>query len=52
MIGDDMWNDVYGAQQVGIEGWLVKTGKYSEPALQRSDVTPDRVIESVADILS
>ncbi len=51
MVGDDMVNDVYGAQKVGIEGWLVKTGKFSEPTLQQSDVTPDRVIESVADIL-
>jgi HAD superfamily hydrolase (TIGR01458 family) len=50
MIGDDIWNDVYGAQQVGIQGWLVRTGKFNEKVLRVGDVEPDRVIDSIAEI--
>lgn len=28
MIGDDVKDDVWGAMETGIQGWLVKTGKY------------------------
>jgi HAD superfamily hydrolase (TIGR01458 family) len=48
MVGDDLWNDVRGAQQAGLRGWLVRTGKFREDALESADVTPDRIIASVA----
>ena len=50
MIGDDIASDVGGAQQVGIKGVLVKTGKYRADLVARSLITPDAVIDSVADL--
>jgi HAD superfamily hydrolase (TIGR01458 family) len=51
MVGDDLWNDVEGAQQAGLEGWLVRTGKFREDVLASSGVTPDRVLGSVAEVI-
>ena len=48
MVGDDLWSDVEGAQQAGLQGWLVRTGKFREDALRDSGITPDRVLPSVA----
>ena len=50
MVGDDIENDVAGAQQAGIPGVLVKTGKYDEADVARSSVKPDAVLDSVADL--
>jgi phospholysine phosphohistidine inorganic pyrophosphate phosphatase len=50
MIGDDLWSDVEGAQRAGLQGWLVRTGKYRERSLQESGIVPDRILESVADL--
>lgn len=50
MIGDDIDSDVGGAQQEGLKGILVKTGKYRQELVERSEVEPDGVLESVADI--
>ena len=50
MIGDDIETDVGGAQRAGIRGLLVKTGKYREVAVTRSDVNPDAVLDSVAEL--
>ena len=48
MIGDDLWSDVQGAQQAGLQGWLVRTGKYRASALQESGIQPDRILDSIA----
>ncbi len=48
MVGDDLWSDIEGAQQAGLEGWLVRTGKFREAALQSSGIHPDRILDSVA----
>jgi HAD superfamily hydrolase (TIGR01458 family) len=48
MVGDDLWSDVQGAQHAGLQGWLVRTGKFRESALVESGIRPDRVLESVA----
>jgi ribonucleotide monophosphatase NagD (HAD superfamily) len=48
MVGDDLWSDIQGAQRAGLQGWLVRTGKYREEALANSGITPDRILESVA----
>jgi phospholysine phosphohistidine inorganic pyrophosphate phosphatase len=50
MVGDDLWSDVEGAQRAGLQGWLVRTGKFREDTLRESGITPDRVLSSVADI--
>jgi HAD superfamily hydrolase (TIGR01458 family) len=47
MIGDDVRQDVGGAQAAGIRGVLVKTGKY-RPDLTAGDVTPNLVLDSIA----
>ena len=49
MIGDDLWSDVDGAQRAGLQGWLVRTGKFREDVLHSSAITPDRILSSVAD---
>lgn len=51
VVGDDLWSDIEGAQKAGLSGWLVRTGKYREEVVSASTVRPDRIINSVADIL-
>ncbi len=47
MIGDDIRGDVGGAQQAGILGVLVRTGKFRAADLD-GDVRPDVVLDSIA----
>jgi phospholysine phosphohistidine inorganic pyrophosphate phosphatase len=49
MVGDDLWSDVDGAQRAGLQGWLVRTGKFRDDVLRRSTITPDRILSSVTD---
>lgn len=49
MVGDDVRVDVEGAQHAGLAGLLVRTGKFS-PADLAGDITPDAVLDSVADL--
>lgn len=48
MIGDDVVGDVGGAQDAGIRGALVKTGKFRPADTQLEEVTPWAVIQSFA----
>jgi HAD superfamily hydrolase (TIGR01458 family) len=50
MVGDDVANDVFGAQAIGMSGVLVRTGKFQPADLERTDGTPDHVIGSIADL--
>lgn len=50
VIGDDVTTDIRGATAVGATAVLVRTGKFSGEALRTSDVQPDIVIESIADL--
>ena len=50
MIGDDIDSDVGGGQNAGLLGILVKTGKYREDYVAESDVEPDAIIDSFADL--
>jgi phospholysine phosphohistidine inorganic pyrophosphate phosphatase len=50
MVGDDLWSDVQGAQRAGLQGWLVRTGKFREDVLQASGITPDRILSSVTEL--
>lgn len=51
MIGDDILTDVQGAQRCGMKGILVKTGKYREDLAKSSDVNPDLVLDSLAQLV-
>lgn len=50
MVGDDLWSDVQGAQRIGLQGWLVRTGKFREDKLRESGIVPERVLGSVAEV--
>ena len=50
MIGDDINNDIGGAQKAGMKAILVRTGKYREDLVAESGIKPDLTIESVADL--
>jgi HAD superfamily hydrolase (TIGR01458 family) len=48
MVGDDIVNDVLGAQAVGLTGILVRTGKFREDDLRKG--SPDHVLDSIVDL--
>ncbi|MDP9330256.1 MAG: TIGR01458 family HAD-type hydrolase [Actinomycetota bacterium] len=48
MVGDDIVNDVLGAQAAGLSGVLVKTGKFLPADLAKGK--PDVVLDSLADL--
>ena len=50
MVGDDVVNDVLGAQSVGLTGVLVRTGKYRSGDEERDETGPDHVVGSIADV--
>jgi ribonucleotide monophosphatase NagD (HAD superfamily) len=50
MVGDDLEADVLAAQRLGLAGVLVRTGKFREEQLERTEEKPDLVIDSVADL--
>lgn len=50
MVGDDLWSDVEGAQRAGLQGWLVRTGKFREDELRAGSIVPDRILGSVAEL--
>jgi len=50
MIGDDIDSDIGGAQQIGIKGILVRTGKFREAYTASSPIKPDAIIDSIADL--
>lgn len=49
MIGDDIIGDVQGAQQAGLRGVLVRTGKFRPADLERG-VAPDGILDGVGDL--
>lgn len=50
VVGDDISSDILGAINVGAYGILVKTGEYNESLLINSGITPDLIINSIADL--
>ena len=50
LVGDDLDSDVGGAQAMGIKGVLVKTGKFRQNYLDKSDIKPDGVLDSVVEL--
>ena len=49
MIGDDLENDVGGAQANGIRGILVRTGKYRPADESHKTIRPHLVVDNIAD---
>ena len=49
MIGDDIESDVGAAQDCGLHGIQVRTGKFRETDLQGS-IRPDTILDSIADL--
>ena len=50
MIGDDVFTDIAGALGAGMQGILVRTGKFREETLRDAKVKPTRVIDSIRDL--
>jgi HAD superfamily hydrolase (TIGR01458 family) len=50
MVGDDIVNDVRGAQVLGIRGVLVQTGKFLPGDLAKVPAAPDDVLATIADL--
>ncbi len=50
MIGDDILTDIGGARSIGMQGILVRTGKYRKDAVVNTGVKPSRVIDSIAQL--
>ena len=50
MVGDDLYSDVLGAQTMGIEGVLVRTGKFRNETVAASSRAPDHIVDSFADL--
>ena len=51
MVGDDIINDVKGGQLSNITSILVKTGKYRKDLIDKSNVVPDMVINSIDEVM-
>ena len=49
MIGDSIETDVAGAQESGLHGILVRTGKFRQSDLE-ADIRPDAVLDSIRDL--
>ena len=50
MVGDDVESDVGGALNAGLQGILVRTGKYREELVRESGIEPSAVLGSIADL--
>ena len=50
MIGDDIDSDIGGAQQAGLKTVLVRTGKYRAAYANASNIKPELLLDSVADL--
>jgi len=50
VVGDDIETDIGGAQDAGMRGVLVRTGKFRQDQLIESGVAPFAILDSVADL--
>jgi HAD superfamily hydrolase (TIGR01458 family) len=50
MVGDDLEGDCIGAQRHGMHTILVRTGKFRPDEVERSQVQPDAIISSIAQL--
>jgi HAD superfamily hydrolase (TIGR01458 family) len=60
MVGDDLWNDIRGAQKAGLRGVFVRSGKHGEAELSRIAAgrngrggwAPDAIAPSIVEIVA
>ncbi len=57
MVGDDLWNDIRGAQKAGLRGVFVRSGKHGDAELarvaaERGGRAPDAVAPSIVEIVA
>lgn len=52
MVGDDIVGDVGGAQNCGIQGVLVRTGKYRPSDENHAKVTPDSIVDNLSHFIN
>ena len=50
MVGDDLEGDCLGANRHGMHTVLVRTGKFRPDEVERSQVQPDGIISSIAQL--
>lgn len=50
MVGDDIENDINGAQQAGMRGIMVRTGKHKSDSPLLEHIHPDAILDSVVDL--
>jgi HAD superfamily hydrolase (TIGR01458 family) len=50
MVGDDIESDIAGAQRYGLKTVLVRTGKFRPDQLDHTNVEPDAIVNSIADL--
>ncbi len=50
MVGDDIENDIAGAQRAGMRGILVYTGKHKADSPLLQSIHPDAILPSIADL--
>jgi phospholysine phosphohistidine inorganic pyrophosphate phosphatase len=48
MIGDDIVGDVKGAQDAGLRGVLVRTGKFRATDENHREIKPDAIVDDLA----
>jgi HAD superfamily hydrolase (TIGR01458 family) len=56
MVGDDLWNDVLGAQKAGLRGIFVRSGKHGDRELarlasERHGRRPEATLPSIAEVV-
>ncbi len=50
MVGDDLEGDIAGAQAAGLRTVLVRTGKFRPDDLEHTNVTPEGILSSIAQL--
>lgn len=57
MVGDDLWNDIRGAQKAGLRGVFVRSGKHGDAELaramgERGGRAPDAIAPSLVEVVA
>ena len=57
MVGDDLWNDIRGAQKAGLRGVFVRSGKHGDAELaraagERGGWAPDAIAPSITEVVA